>query len=134
MNKEVTKTGGPGWSIEQTIENMTPNSATPTKPLSKAEPTILESDTPLEPKLNYTPPERVCIFTGERGDRQRFLNGKIVWLSDEAYEKYTTGEIVEQLNRMEKEWLKNLQSPKQSSSSEKSLSESPKQSKKQLKK
>lgn len=130
MSKEVTRTGGDGWSIEQTIENMTPRHDVQPKVEYGKEPAILETTTLNEPKLSYTPPEHICIFTGEVGNRQRFLNGKTIWLSDEAYEGHTTGEIVQQLNLKEQEWLKSLKS----SSSVKSPSEPRKQSKKQSKK
>lgn len=109
MSKEVSKTGGAGWSIEQTIEQ---EGVSNNKPLPKQESPILAKEVPVEPQLVYTPPERVCIFTGEKATRQRFLNGKTIWLTEEAYEGHTTGEIVEQLNKVEAQWLENQKKPK----------------------
>ncbi len=42
-----------------------------------------------------TPPdERVCVFTGEPATRSKFLNGQTIYLSDEAYNTHSSGEIV----------------------------------------
>ena len=54
-------------------------------------------------ELEYTPEPRICIFTGEQGTHQRLVNGQIVWLSESMHNIKTTGEIAEQLRRLNEE-------------------------------
>lgn len=46
---------------------------------------------------NLPTEDRTCIFTGEPGTHQRYVNGQLVWLNEEMYATKTLGEVAQQL-------------------------------------
>lgn len=45
--------------------------------------------------------DKSCIFCGEPGNRERFLNGRIIYLCEKDYYDKTTGKTVQRLHEIE---------------------------------
>lgn len=50
-------------------------------------------------------PERKCVFCGQQGTQEKFVNLQTVYLCKEDYDNHTTGEIVAKLRENQNEKL-----------------------------
>lgn len=66
----------------QTVDGVVPN-----------QPTLRQEEAPVV--------EKICIFCGQNGDASKFVNLQTAYLCEEDYLSKTTGEVVEQLRKLQ---------------------------------
>lgn len=88
-----------GVSIEVSSDTTSTAPAQPGgTPMSAVQPDLTVDDQ--QPEQAQSEEPNVCVFCGEPATRQRYINQQTIRLCDADYDGHTTGEIVEQVNKV----------------------------------